>query len=141
MAFNDFLDLTKLHPNVLSAEILVKISTFLLYAPRFKNDILLAQESNWPSEIAPWILPESVMILLSNLCEINNGNVEDLWTYLKDIVWKHDEKTKEVETRLKLYGKALGYGTLCSLPHNIHNLIKKYVLSLHLSALFLLPKQ
>ena len=141
MAFNDFLDLTKSHPNVLSAELLAKISTFLLYAPRFKNDILLAQESNWPSEIAPWILPESIMILLSNLCEINNGNVEDLWTYLKDTVWKHDEKAKEVETRFKLYGKALGYGTLRSLPYNIHTLIKKYVLSLHLSALFLLPKQ
>ncbi|KDR67274.1 hypothetical protein GALMADRAFT_283614 [Galerina marginata CBS 339.88] len=103
------IDLTKVYPSVLSAELLAKVSTFLLYAPRFKNDILLAQESNWPSEIAPWILPESVTILLSHLCGISNENVEDLWSYLKDTVWIHDEKAREVETRLKLYGKALGY--------------------------------
>ncbi|KAF8910006.1 hypothetical protein CPB84DRAFT_1743508 [Gymnopilus junonius] len=110
MAFNNFLDLTKVHPDVLSAELLAKVSMFLLYTPRFKNDILLTQESNWPSELVPWILPKSVMTLLSNLCGMSHENIEDLWSYLKDTVWNHDEKAKEVETRLKLYGKALSYG-------------------------------
>ncbi|KAF8913256.1 hypothetical protein CPB84DRAFT_1841654 [Gymnopilus junonius] len=118
MAFNNFLDLTKVHPDVLSAELLAKVSTFLLYTPRFKNDILLTQESNWPSEVVPWILPKSVMTLLSNLCGMSHENIEDLWSYLKDTVWNHDEKAKEVETRLKLYGKALGYSCGNTYYHN-----------------------
>jgi len=78
MVFDDFLDLTKSFKDVLSAEILSQLTTFLLYAPCFKNDIILAQESNWPAEIPPWILPKSVTTLLSNVCGISGENVDEL---------------------------------------------------------------
>ena len=87
MTLDKLLDLVGSFPDELSPELLVQISTFLIYAPRFKKDILLAQESNWPAEVAPWILPESVSILLSHLCDIKEGTTKRLWSYLKDAVW------------------------------------------------------
>jgi hypothetical protein len=119
MAFDDFLDLTRLFQDVLSAQILSQLTTFLLYAPRLKNDILLAQESNWPAEIAPWILPESVTTLLSNLCGINEENVDKLWSHLKDTIWNHHQRAEEIEMRFKLYGKSLGYGM--AIYHHLSN--------------------
>lgn len=108
MTLDEFLDLAG--SDQLSTELLVKISTFLIHAPYFKKEILLAQESNWPAEVAPWILPESVSILLSNLCDIEMGTTKRMWSYLKDAVWKHSEREREVDMRFKVYGKALGYG-------------------------------
>ena len=108
--FDKFLDIADSFPDELSTDLVVKISTFFIYAPRFIKEILLAQESNWPAEVAPWILPESVSILLSNLCDIKEGTTKWMWLYLKDAVWKHCEREKEVDMRFKLYWKALGYG-------------------------------
>ena len=48
MAIIDFIHLANPFPDVLNYEILTRISCFLLYAPRFKDDILLAQASSWP---------------------------------------------------------------------------------------------
>jgi hypothetical protein len=110
MTLDKFLDLAGSFPDELSTELLVNVSTFLIYAPRFKKEILFAQESNWPAEVAPWILPESVIILLSNLCDIREGTTKRMWLYLKDAVWKHHEREREVDMRFKLYGKSLGYG-------------------------------
>ena len=110
MSLDKFLDLADSFSDELSTDLVVKISTFLIYAPRFKKEILLVQESNWPAEVAPWILPKSVSLLLSNLCDIKEGTTKRMWSYLKDAVWKHHEREREVDMRFKSYGKTLGYG-------------------------------
>ncbi|KAF8807013.1 hypothetical protein BYT27DRAFT_7292820 [Phlegmacium glaucopus] len=112
MTVNNFINLADRFPEILNHEILLKISSFLLYAPRFKNEILLCQSSSWPANVAPLFLPESVAILLSQLCSIDQKSAESLWLYLKDTVWNYAEKEKVVEERFKLYGKDLGITAL-----------------------------
>jgi hypothetical protein len=110
MAFDDFLNLMNQYPDALSSEILLKVSTFIHYAPRFKNDILLVQESSWPINVAPLFLPESVAILLANLCDISRESLESIWSYMRETVWSLSEKKREVDERFRLYAKDLGYG-------------------------------
>jgi hypothetical protein len=110
MTIHTFLSLADKFPEVLNHEMLLKISCFLLYAPRFKNEILLAQASNWPASKAPLFLPESVSILLSQLCNIDQKSTENLWSYLRDMVWDYEELAKVVDERFNLYGKDLGFG-------------------------------
>ena len=113
---NDFIELAKLYPDVLNHETLYKIFSFLLYAPRFKNDILLAQTSSWPASDPPLFLPQSVEILLSHLCNIDQESTGRLWLYLKDAVWVYAEKAKDLDERFKLYGKDLGF---CESRHHL----------------------
>lgn len=110
MDINEFLKLASLFPETVNEDLLFKISSFLLYAPRFKNDILLAQPSTWPATEPPLFLPQSVSTLLSSLCESDSESINKLWFYLKDTVWHYDERVKVVEDRLRVYGKDLGYG-------------------------------
>ncbi|KAF8958550.1 hypothetical protein BDZ97DRAFT_1923591 [Flammula alnicola] len=112
MAVDDFLKLANSFPQVLNHDMLLKISSFLLYTPRFKADILLAQASSWPASDPPLFLPESVTILLSDLCDIDEKSTNTLWSYLKDTVWGYAEKAKVVDERFKLFGKDLGYTSL-----------------------------
>ena len=109
MGVSELLKLANLFPGVLNQEILVKISCFLHYAPRFKDDILLTQASGWPASELLLFLPESVNILLSQLCDIDKESTDSLWSYLKDRVWDYAERAKVVDDRLKLYGKDLGF--------------------------------
>jgi hypothetical protein len=109
MTMNDFLTHSKLFPEVLNHEVLLKISSFLLYAPRFKNDILLAQASSWPASDPPMFLPQSVVILLSHLCDMDEKSTNGLWSYLKDAVWGYAENARVIDERFKLYGKDLGF--------------------------------
>ncbi|KAF8152442.1 hypothetical protein B0H34DRAFT_800873 [Crassisporium funariophilum] len=112
MAVDDFLKLANSFPQVLSHDMLLKISFFLLYTPHFKADILLAQASSWPASNPPLFLPESVTILLSDLCDIDEKSTNALWSYLKDTVWGYAAKAKVVDERFKLFGKDLGYTSL-----------------------------
>ena len=109
MSIEDFLDLVNLHPDLLNGSNLINIFSFLTYAPRFKNDILVVQDSKWPPNIPPRYLPKSVTVLLANLCETTNDGVDGLWLLLKEVVWVFDEKQKEMETRFQAYGKGLSY--------------------------------
>jgi hypothetical protein len=110
MSFDNFLELANKYPYILSGEMLLKVSTFLDYTPRFKNDILLAQDLTWPVDIAPIFLPDSVAILLMQLCDISIESLENLWSYLRETVWSLGEKRKGIDERFKLHGKDLGYG-------------------------------
>ena len=103
---NDFLAHSKFYPEALNHEILFKISSFLLYAPRFKNDILLAQASSWLASDPLMFLPQSVVILLSHLCDMDerSTNVNELWSYPKDAVWGYAENARVIDERFKLYG-------------------------------------
>jgi hypothetical protein len=106
----DLLDLANLHPDVLNGESLMNIFSFFTYAPRFKNDIIVVQDSKWPPNVPPRYLPKSVTLLLANLCETTDDGVDRLWSLLREVVWVFDEKQKEMETRFKAYGNGLSYG-------------------------------
>ena len=109
MSIEDLLDLANLHPHVLNGENLMKIFSFLTYMPRFKNDILVVQDSKWPPNVPPRYLPKSVTLLLANLCETTDDGVDRLWLLLKEVVWVFDGKLKEMETRFQASGKGLSY--------------------------------
>ena len=110
MAVHEFLELADSFPDVVNQEMLLKISCFLLYAPRFKNEILLAQASDWPASEAPLFLPQSVTILLSRICDIDQKSTEKLWSYLKDRVWDFVEEAKVIDERFKSLSGDLGFG-------------------------------
>ena len=96
MSIEDLLDLASLHPDVLNGDSLMKIFLFFTYLPRFKNDILLVQDSKWQPNIPPRYLPklESVTLLLAIICETTNDEVDRLWSLLREVVWVFDEKQK-----------------------------------------------
>jgi len=52
-------------------EILLKISAFITYVPRFKDNIILVQAANWPLNVAPPYLPRT-----STHCPIS---VKSVW--------------------------------------------------------------
>ena len=109
MSIEDLLTLASLHPDVLDGESLLTIFSFFTYVPRFKNDILVVQDSKWPPNVPPRYLPKSVTLLLANLCETTNDGVDRLWLLLREVVWDFDERQKEMETRFQAYGKGLSY--------------------------------
>ena len=96
--------------------ILLSISTFIKYVLRFKQDIVLVQDAKWPANEAPLDLPQSVAMLLSNLCEISKEDVDSLWTYIRESIWQLEEQEKEIDERFKLYGKDLSYSTVIHVP-------------------------
>lgn len=101
--------LTNQNPEILNGETLLKISTFLSYAPRFKDDIILEQPSQWPVDVAPQHLPQSVMLLLSNLCEISEDETLLLWSMLSVTIWENAARMEKIDERFKVHGKDLGY--------------------------------
>jgi hypothetical protein len=109
MSIENLLDLANLHPDVLNGESLMKIFSFFTYVERFKNDIIVVQDSKRPPNVPPRYLPKSVTLLLANLCETTDDGVDRLWLLLREVVWVFDEKQKEVETRFKANGKGLSY--------------------------------
>ena len=98
MTLNDFLLLTMSFPEALNHEILLKILSFLFYVPWFKNDILLAQSSSWSASDPPMFLPQSVVILLSYLCDTDEKSTNGLWSYLKDAMWGYAEKARVIDS-------------------------------------------
>jgi hypothetical protein len=52
---------------LLSADGVFQMSTFLTYLPRFKNDIILIMDTNLPTDIPPPVLPSSITTLLAML--------------------------------------------------------------------------
>ena len=81
MSLGSFMALSAAYSSVLTPEILLKISAFITYAPRFKDDIILVQAADWPLDIAPPYLPQSIALLLSNLCEASEEAIEMLWIF------------------------------------------------------------
>ena len=108
MSLESFMALSATHSSVFTPEILLKISAFITYAPRFKDDIILVQAADWPLDIAP-PYPQSIALLLSNLCEASEVAIEMLWTFTKQIIWEYSGRAKEIDERFKMHGKDLGY--------------------------------
>src|ERR1700737_650672 len=114
------MDVTEMLPiELLIADGLFKISTFLMHAPQFKGDILLIYpDACWPAELPPPILPVSVATLLSRLCDLAYETIDQLWSILKDIVWNWAGKVREIDERYRLYGDTLGYRVLISMYYH-----------------------
>ncbi|KIM40260.1 hypothetical protein M413DRAFT_413790 [Hebeloma cylindrosporum] len=117
MSLEDFMALSAVHSSHFTPEILLKISAFITYAPRFKDDIILVQAADWPLDVAPPYLPQSISLLLANLCETSEEAIEMLWTFTKQIIWEYSCRAKEIDERFRLHGKDLGYQVLYPPSH------------------------
>ena len=84
---------------LLNIDGIIKISTFLTYAPRFKEDIFLVMDHQSPADVPPSFLPASIATLLARLCDLLDGVVDVLWSLLKGIVWSWEEKVQIVDER------------------------------------------
>ncbi|KAF8186294.1 hypothetical protein BJ912DRAFT_1022838 [Pholiota molesta] len=121
MDLKNLVYLANQNPEILNGETLLKISTFLSYAPRFKDDIILVQPSQWPVDVAPQHLPQSVMLLLSNLCEITEEETLLLWSMLNETIWKNAVRMEKIDERFKVHGKDLGYTVIYPPQHYCTN--------------------
>ena len=101
----------QLPEELLSADGVFKMSTFLTYLPRFKNDITLIMDTNLPTDIPPPVLPSSITAFLAMLCDLSDEAIEKLWNLLKDVVWHWTEKMQAIDERYHLFGGNLGYRT------------------------------
>ena len=97
---------------------IVKISTFLMYAPRFKEDIVLVLDGQSPVDVPPAFLPTSIAAFLAQLCDLSDEAIGALWDLLKSAVWSWEEKVQTIGARYQLYGHNLGYrrffGNMCT---------------------------
>ena len=94
---------------MLSTDGVLKMTTFLRYAPRFKDDIILIMDANSPIDIPPLFLPSKISTLLAMLCELSDEGVEKLWSLLKDVVWNWAAEMQTIDERYHLFGGNLGY--------------------------------
>ena len=100
----------KLPTNLLSADGLFKVSIFLMHAPQFKDDIqLVSPDASWPTDVPPPILPLSIALLLSRICDFPYETIEKLWEILKDVIWNWAGRVQEINERYRQYGNELGY--------------------------------
>ena len=86
-----------------------KLSCFIQYASRLKNEILLAQTSSHPPNVVPRFLPISVVGFLASSCALSEEEVERCWTVVKELVWSAcilDDKA--VSTAFKDHGTDKG---------------------------------
>ena len=103
-------------PLVLPTELLnvngiVKMSTFLMYAPRFKEDILLVMDGQSPADVPPSFLPASIATFLAQLCDLSDEAIGVLWGLLKAVVWSWEEEVRTIDARYQVYSHNLGYRT------------------------------
>jgi hypothetical protein len=86
-----------------------KLSCFIQYSSRLKNEILLAQQSSLESshlpDVVPQFLPVSVVAFLALSCAISEKEAEDCWTAVKEIIWSaHILDDKAVAAAFKDHG-------------------------------------
>jgi len=86
MSLENFMALSAAHSSIKFT--LLKISAFITYAPRLKDDIILVQAVDWPLNVAPPYLPQSVALLLSNLCETSEDAIGHLRNKSLGIQWQ-----------------------------------------------------
>lgn len=88
-----------------------KLSCFIQYASRLKNEILLTQKSSHLPNIVPRFLPVSVVNFLASSCALSEEEVEDCWTVVKDLVWSaYILDDKAVSAAFKDHGTDKGFG-------------------------------
>jgi hypothetical protein len=67
------------------------LMSFVVYAGKLKNDILLLQSVDHAPSIAPPILPQSVAMFLAKACGIaSKEQIDFCWDLLKDMIWSEE---------------------------------------------------
>jgi len=62
--------------------------SFIHYASRLKNEILLAQPSTQDTQTAPLDLPDGIEIFLAAVCDMLLQDVIDLWGVVRNLIWE-----------------------------------------------------
>jgi hypothetical protein len=96
-----------------------KISCFIQYASRLKNEILLAQKSSHLPNVVPEFLPISIVRFLASSCILSEQEVEACWNVVKELVWSAfilDDKA--VSVTFKDHGMDKGF-SLSLLTYNL----------------------
>ena len=65
---------------------LEKLLSFIHYASRLKNEILLAQPSTQNTQKAPLDLPDAIEIFLAAVCNMVLEDVADCWGVVWDLI-------------------------------------------------------
>ena len=79
------------HPRAFQGITLENLISFVVYASKLKDDILLVQSVDHAPHIPPPILPQSVAIFLAKACGIASKEQTDLfWDLLKDMIWNEE---------------------------------------------------
>lgn len=93
-----------------TANSILKLSCFIQYASRLRNEILLAQQSSHLPNIVPQFLPVSIIKFLASSCILSEQEVEECWKVVKEIVWSAcilDDKA--VSAAFKNHGADKGF--------------------------------
>ena len=96
----------------------LKLSCFIQYASRLKNEILLAQKSSHLPNIVPQFLPVSVVKFLASSCVMSEQEVEECWKVVKELVWSAyilDDKAMSVAFKDHGADKGFSSSTLASI--------------------------
>ena len=88
-----------------------KISCFIHYASRLKNEILLSQRSSHLPNAVPEFLPVSIVRFLASSCDLSELEVEACWKVVKELVWfAFILDDKAVSVAFKDHGIDKGFG-------------------------------
>jgi hypothetical protein len=91
---------------------ILKLSCFIQYASRLKNEILLAQKSSHLPNIVPRFLPVSVVKFLASSCVLSEQEVEECWKVVKELVWSaYILDDKAVSVAFKDHGADKGFSS------------------------------
>jgi hypothetical protein len=96
---------------------IIALFRFISVSIRLKDDILLAQPADHPSDVPPLVLPLSIKTFLSSACQISQTLVDDYWVALKETVWNEATSTvrdSAIEDLFHEHGQDLGF---CALFH------------------------
>jgi hypothetical protein len=86
-----------------------KILRFVSLAAKLKDDILLTQPKDVPTNKAPDFLPPSIEAFLSSSCSLLDGFVGPCWEIFKETVWEgRDLMDTDEEAVFKEHGYHLG---------------------------------
>jgi hypothetical protein len=66
---------------------LKQVLSFIHYASRLKNEILLAQPPTQDTQTAPLDLPDGIEIFLAAACNMFLQDVIDCWAVVRNLVW------------------------------------------------------
>jgi hypothetical protein len=120
---------------------ILKLSCFIQYASRLKNEILLAQKSSHLPNIVPQFLPVSVVKFLASSCILSEQEVEECWKVVKELVWSAyilDDKAMSVAFKDHGTDKGFSSSTLASILVKQNNYISNITIQFRL-VIFGLP--
>ena len=89
------------------------ILSFMRYAAKLQNDIILCQDARKPHNIVPPFLPMTIQDFLADACKLSIDVIPAYWTVLGPYIWDDNFISllcPGVEEAFKQYGHARGLG-------------------------------